>query len=45
VGRLDALGPYVRMFFVSHSREAETDDRRGIVIGPDKLAFMVVDAD
>jgi hypothetical protein len=44
VGRLDTLGPYDRMFFVYHSGEAETDDERVTVIGPEKLADMVVDA-
>jgi len=42
--RLDELGPYNRMFFVYHSGEAETHDERVIVIGPEKLAELVVDA-
>jgi hypothetical protein len=46
--RLDDLGPYDRMFYVYHSAphsgELETDDERVIVIGPAKLAEMVVDA-
>jgi hypothetical protein len=44
VARLDELGPYDRMFFVYHSGEATTDDDRVIVIGPKKLAELVVDA-
>lgn len=44
VDRLDAMGPYDRMFFVYHSGEAKTDDDRVTVIGPEKLAEMVVDA-
>jgi hypothetical protein len=32
------------MFYVYHSGEAETDDGRVKVIGPDKLAEMVIDA-
>jgi hypothetical protein len=37
-------GPYDRMFFVFHSGEADTDDKRVTVIGPDKLAELVMDA-
>lgn len=33
-----------RMFYVFHSGEAETDDERVTVIGPDKLAELVMDA-
>jgi hypothetical protein len=44
VARLDELGPYDRMFFGYHSGKAETDDERVIVIGPEKLAEMVMDA-
>lgn len=44
VGRLDELDSFNRMFFVYHSGEAETDDERVIVIGPEKLAEMAVDA-
>ena len=43
-GKLEELGPYDRMFYVYHSGQAETDDERVSVIGPDKLAEMVVDA-
>lgn len=32
------------MFYVYHSGEADTDDERVTVIGPHKLAEMVVDA-
>lgn len=44
VEKLEELGPYDRMFYVFHSGEAETDDDRVTVIGPEKLAAMVVDA-
>ena len=44
VGRLDDLGPYDRMFYVYHSGEAETSDDRVIVINPEKLADLVLDA-
>ncbi len=37
-------GPYDRMFYVFHTGEAETDDERVIVIGPEKLAALVMDA-
>ena len=47
--RLDEIGLYKRMFFVYHSGEdasggIETEDERVIVIGPEKLAEMVIDA-
>jgi hypothetical protein len=32
------------MFYVFHSGNAETDDDRVTVIGPEKLAALVVDA-
>jgi hypothetical protein len=35
---------YARMFFVFHSGEAQTDDPRVTVIGPEQLAELVVDA-
>ena len=35
---------YTRMFYVFHSGEAETTDRRVTVIGPQNLAKLVVDA-
>lgn len=44
VDKLDDLGPYKRMFYVYHSGQADTDDERVTVIGPRKLAEMVVDA-
>jgi hypothetical protein len=44
VGRLEEHGPYDRMFYVFHSGNAETDDERVSVIGPEKLADLVVDA-
>ena len=44
VKRFDELGFYKRMFYVFHSGEAKTDDDRVIVIGPDQLADLVLDA-
>ena len=44
IRRLDELGPYDRMFYVFHSGKAETEDDRVTVIGPEKLAALVVDA-
>jgi hypothetical protein len=32
------------MFYVYHSGEAKTDDDRVIVVGPEKLAELVMDA-
>jgi hypothetical protein len=37
-------GTYDKMFFVYHSGEAETQDRRVTVIGPEKLAELVMGA-
>jgi hypothetical protein len=45
VAQLDDLGPYRRMFFVYHSGLVrDPEDRRVVVVGPDKLAELVVDA-
>jgi hypothetical protein len=44
IGKLEDLGPYKRMFYVFHSGEAESDDDRIIIIGPERLAELVVDA-
>lgn len=44
VAKLDELGPYDKMFYVYHSGEAHTDDDRVIVINPEKLAELVLDA-
>ncbi|HAS82606.1 MAG TPA: hypothetical protein DCS43_08045 [Verrucomicrobia bacterium] len=44
VESLNELDSFNRMFFVYHSGEAETDDERVIVIGPEKLSEMAVDA-
>jgi hypothetical protein len=43
VGRLDDL-PDTKMFYVFHSGSPETDDDRVTMIGPDRLAELVVDA-
>jgi hypothetical protein len=43
VGRLEELGPYDRMFYVFHSGGADTDDDRVTLIGPEKLAELVLD--
>ena len=44
VAKLDEHDGYDLMFYVFHSGDAKTDDERVIVIGPDKLAEMVIDA-
>jgi hypothetical protein len=44
VSKLDQLGPYDRMFYVYHSGDAGADDDRVTVIGPEKLAELVLDA-
>jgi len=44
VAALDELGPYDRMFYVYHSGEADTDDERVSVIGPEKIAALVLDS-
>ena len=44
VEMIDQLGPYDRMFYVYHSGEANTEDERVIVVEPEKLAELVVDA-
>lgn len=44
VAKIDELGPYARMFYVYHSGEAKADDDRVIVVGPEKLAELVMDA-
>lgn len=44
MARLGELDYYQRMFFIYHSGNAETDDKRVTVIGPEKLAEMAVDA-
>lgn len=44
VRRLDELGPYERMFFVYHTGDVQTDDDRVTLIGPERLAEMVLEA-
>jgi hypothetical protein len=44
VTALDQAGPFDRMFFVYHTGAISTDDDRIVVIGPDKLSEMVVEA-
>jgi hypothetical protein len=44
VAKLDEHGPFDRMFYVFHSGKAKTDDERVTVIGPEKLAELVLDA-
>lgn len=41
---MDQAGPFDRMFFVYHTGAISTDDGRAIVIGPDRLSEMVVEA-
>jgi hypothetical protein len=44
VGKLDELDQYDWMFYVYHTGEAATHDDRVVVLSPDKLADLVVDA-
>lgn len=44
LGALDERGPFDRMFYVYHSGEAKVEDDRVIIIGPEKLAQLVIDA-
>ena len=44
VGKIDEFSPDYRMFYVYHSGDARTEDDRVIVIGPEKLSEMVLDA-
>jgi hypothetical protein len=44
VTKFNELDLYGRMFYVYHSGEANTDADRVIVVGPDKLAELVLDA-
>jgi hypothetical protein len=44
LAQLDSLGPYHRMFYVFHTGSVETDDERVTIVGPERLAELVVDA-
>lgn len=44
VEKIDDAGPFQRMFYVYHSGEAKTDDKRVILIGSKELAGLVFDA-
>jgi hypothetical protein len=44
IGQLDELGLYDRMFYVFHTGNVSTDDERVTVVGPEKLAELVLDA-
>jgi hypothetical protein len=44
VDKLQEYEGYDRMFYVYHDGKAETDDERVNVIGPGKLAELLVDA-
>jgi hypothetical protein len=44
VQRLEAMQGFERMFFVHHSGSATTDNPNVTVIGPERLASLVVDA-
>lgn len=44
IARIDEIAPYDRMFFVYHSGNAETDDDRVTLVGPERLAELVLDA-
>jgi hypothetical protein len=41
---LDSAGPYDRLIFVHHSGVVESDDARAFVVGPERVAELVVDA-
>jgi hypothetical protein len=44
LAQLDSLGPYDRMFYVFHTGSVATDDKRVTIVGPERLAELVVDA-
>ena len=44
IDKFAELEIYSRMFFVYHSGEAESDDERVTVIGPEKLSDLIIDA-
>jgi hypothetical protein len=45
IAQLDDLGPYRRMFFVYHTGSVtDPEDDRVVVIGPEQLAALVLDA-
>ena len=44
VRKLDELDQYDRMFYVYHSGDADCEDERVVVVGPERLAEMIVDA-
>lgn len=44
VGQLEVDGPHKRLFYAFHSGEAVTTDPRVIVLGPDRVADMTLDA-
>jgi hypothetical protein len=44
VAKLDEHDGYDLMFYVFHSGDGKTEDERVIVIGPEKLSEMVIDA-
>lgn len=44
VDLLEEHGPYDRMFYVYHSGEARTDDERVTILGPERMAELVVEA-
>jgi hypothetical protein len=44
VSKIEEHGPYDRMFYAFHSGKAVTEDDRVTVLGPEKLAEMVVEA-
>jgi len=44
VSRIDDADEFSRMFYVYHTGHAETNDQRVVVIGPEKVAEMAVEA-
>jgi hypothetical protein len=44
VAKIDDQGEDVRMFYIYHSGEAQTDDERVMLIDAEKLGALVVNA-
>jgi hypothetical protein len=44
VSRIDEADHYTRMFYVYHTGRTSTDDPRVVVLGPERIAEMVVEA-
>ena len=44
ISRLDAADEYTRMFYVYHTGDVATNDPHVVLIGPERIAEMVVEA-